>query len=792
MIGLCWILLGGRAVAATVDDFLPLRFTNAPNQVLPARLWVPKETELERKYPLVIFLHGAGERGSDNRLQLEAQTSPLVFVEPQNQARWPCFMLAPQCPNGVTWAGLTAGDTWGDPDGTGDFTAQPTWPLASVMGLLAQLTNSPLYSARIDTARLFITGLSMGGFGSWEAISRWPGVFRGAIPICGGGDPNLAPTIGAVRVWAFHAEDDSVVMVRRSRQMVAALRAAGPVVRYTEYPASLGIGHGSWIPAYGDPGLLPWLFGESRTLGGDGLYTEYFGNTNLSGTVRTRRVEPAPNLDWGATAPTGVTADRFSARLIGQLEITTPGRYVFRARADDRLSVWLDGTPLIEGIDGMTNGITQSRDLAAGRHELRLEYVELIQRAWFRLEYGREGEVLEPIPMDVLFSGISQVAAPVFEPSGGTYAGPQRVTLRCETPDAVIRYSTDGTLPNAQSPRYQQPIEVSAPRFLRAWATKTGMTNSPVVGADYQVTPAILAQPEDLVVLPGQNALLSVLAAGAGLVRYQWQYEGSDLPGANSQQLGLTNLQVNQSGRYSVRITDDSASLTSAPAFLFVGVKPAFVSRPQPQSVLLGDPATLSVEVGGTPPFTFTWRRNGSLFTNQTLFSPFSVLVLPKVDAALAAAYTVQVSNRAGATLTSTAVRVSLLADFDADGLADAWEVQYGLSTNEVATAEEDLDGDGMTNRAEYLAGTDPKNSDSRLRLDAVRLLSNPTQVELGFEALPNRSYRLWERNELGSGTWRFTADFPAGSNTHRAILRLPVTDGARVYYRLATPVAAE
>jgi len=254
----------GALRAATVDDLVAITFTNSTGQVLPYRLWVPSPLDPSRRYPLVLFLHGAGERGTDNRTQLAPNPDPLVFVAAENQARWPCFFIAPQCPAGQTWAGMTQGDRWGDMDGRGDFTPDPTWPMAATMAALSAMTNSGLYAEQIDLGRLYVTGLSMGGYGTWEAVSRWPGVFSAAIPICGGGDPERVGVVGSLPVWMFHAADDTVVPAVRSRQMTEALRDQGVTARLTEYPASLRIGHASWRPAYADPELLPWLFGAAN------------------------------------------------------------------------------------------------------------------------------------------------------------------------------------------------------------------------------------------------------------------------------------------------------------------------------------------------------------------------------------------------------------------------------------------------------------------------------------------------------------------------------------------------
>jgi len=113
----------------------------------------------------------------------------------------------------------------------------------------------------IDSKRLYITGLSMGGYGTWDALSRWPEKFAAAVPICGGGDPAYARRMKDVPIWAFHGDEDKAVKVQRSREMIEALKAAGATPKYTEYA---GVGHDSWTRTYSDPALFKWLFAQSR------------------------------------------------------------------------------------------------------------------------------------------------------------------------------------------------------------------------------------------------------------------------------------------------------------------------------------------------------------------------------------------------------------------------------------------------------------------------------------------------------------------------------------------------
>ena len=242
------------ATPITPEDFQARTFDDGAGHVLPYRLYVPRGVDPTRKVPLVLFLHGAGGRGTDNLHQLTDQAAPLVFVQPANQARWPVVMVAPQCPVDQQWVALP----WAAPSGKGQRPPLPTWPLAAAVALVDRLVAE---FPAVDAANLYVTGMSMGGFGAFDAAARYPGKWRAVVPICGGYDEDQVAALVGVPLWAFHAEDDPAVPVARTRDVIAALRARGGHPRYTEYPASAGHGHFSWNPAYGNPELLPWMFG---------------------------------------------------------------------------------------------------------------------------------------------------------------------------------------------------------------------------------------------------------------------------------------------------------------------------------------------------------------------------------------------------------------------------------------------------------------------------------------------------------------------------------------------------
>jgi predicted peptidase len=242
-------LSGGLMPCAQADDFRD-RFEVREFKNLKYRLLPPKEYDADQKYPLVIFFHGAGERGDDNEKQLVHGMAD--FASDDVMQNHPCFVAAPQCPDGVQWV-----DTpWTADSHT--MPKEPTLPMQLSLELIGVLEKK----FSIDANRIYVTGLSMGGFGVWDAIQRQPKRFAAAVPICGGGDPAYAKQIAHVPVWAFHGDQDTAVKVERSRNMIEAIKEAGGSPRYTEYP---GVGHNSWAATYANRDVYAWLFAQKRS-----------------------------------------------------------------------------------------------------------------------------------------------------------------------------------------------------------------------------------------------------------------------------------------------------------------------------------------------------------------------------------------------------------------------------------------------------------------------------------------------------------------------------------------------
>ncbi len=203
-----------------------------------------------RKYPLVIFLHGSGERGSDNEAQLK--WGVMNFASDEVMKMHPAIVIAPQCPANMGWSHFSNRDK-------NDLLLQPT--PSKPMELLMELIKQTVKKMPVDTNRIYITGLSMGGFGTFDAIERYPDLFAAAVPVCGGGDVSKASSISGLPIWIFNGAEDAAVNPILSMNMLVALTKAGAHPGFTQYPE---VGHFSWIGAYSDPAMMEWLFRQHK------------------------------------------------------------------------------------------------------------------------------------------------------------------------------------------------------------------------------------------------------------------------------------------------------------------------------------------------------------------------------------------------------------------------------------------------------------------------------------------------------------------------------------------------
>ncbi|MGQ9651877.1 MAG: prolyl oligopeptidase family serine peptidase [Phycisphaerae bacterium] len=193
-------------------------------------LYLPENYPSQDRWPLILFLHGAGERGDDIE-KVKIHGPPKLIAQGKH---FPFIVVSPQCPNGQWWD-------------------------IEVLGALLDRIERDY---KVDPDRIYVTGLSMGGFGTWALACAQPDRFAAIAPICGGGEPKLARQIAHVPAWVFHGDADNVVSVSRSKEMVEALKAAGGNVKLTVYPE---VGHDSWTRTYDDPALYDWFLSQRRS-----------------------------------------------------------------------------------------------------------------------------------------------------------------------------------------------------------------------------------------------------------------------------------------------------------------------------------------------------------------------------------------------------------------------------------------------------------------------------------------------------------------------------------------------
>ena len=199
----------------------------------PYAAYVPAEYTPQSAWPAILFLHGAGERGNDGRKQTTVGLPRIVREQPE---QFPCLVVMPQCRPEQKWD-----------------------PFMQDVAIACLDTVQRDY--RIDANRIVLTGLSLGGFGTWAIGARFPERFCALVPVCGGGDPTTASQLAKIPIWCFHGDADPVVPVQRSREMVHAVQNAGGQVRYTELA---GVAHNSWDPAYENPELIQWMLSQRR------------------------------------------------------------------------------------------------------------------------------------------------------------------------------------------------------------------------------------------------------------------------------------------------------------------------------------------------------------------------------------------------------------------------------------------------------------------------------------------------------------------------------------------------
>lgn len=223
---------------------------------LPYRMLMPFDYDSNKTYPVIFFLHGAGERGNDNQKQLIH--GGKLFANDSVRAKYAAFVVIPQCSVNDYWSNTLR--THDDKNKRSfDFVADG--PAGRTMEMLQELVTQVIDQYPVNKQQVYVGGLSMGGMGTFELVRRMPNTFAAAFPICGGANPLTAKQMKKTQWWIFHGAKDDVVPPYHSQNMYDALKKAKAKVKFTLYPNA---NHNSWDSAFKEPGLLDWLFGVRR------------------------------------------------------------------------------------------------------------------------------------------------------------------------------------------------------------------------------------------------------------------------------------------------------------------------------------------------------------------------------------------------------------------------------------------------------------------------------------------------------------------------------------------------
>lgn len=306
------------------------------------------------------------------------------------------------------------------------------------------------------------------------------------------------------------------------------------------------------------------------------------------------------------------------------------------------------------------------------------------------------------------------------------------------------------------------------------------------------VAPALVAiEPSSQQVRLGSNAVFTASVTSASLFTGQWRFDGNAIPGATNLTFVITNLPVAWEGAYHFVIANSFGSVTSAPVFLTVLVNPSTMVPPVSLTVPVGGDATFSFVIAGNPPpFYYQLRRSSTTLTNYSSNERTGFLTLSNVQTNQAGTYRVVVTNVANPSpgLTMPPVTLTVLADADGDGLPDVWESANGFSPNDATDAALDVDADGLSNRDEYLAGTNPRDGSNLLRVEQIEFSGELPAAIVRFVAQAGKTYSVQSRDLIGESPWTTLENIVAHATNRLVAVTNATTAGPTRIYRLATP----
>jgi predicted peptidase len=227
-------------------------YTDKNGEEMPYRLFLPAEYNPQKQYPLVLAFHGAGSRGNDNLKQLRPWVAG--WIDEQVQKEHPCIILMPQCPAKQQWVNVP----WKE----GSYQFKDV-PISKPMKLSKEIFDKVVKEYSVNKNRVYVMGMSMGGYGTWNFVMRFPKIIAAAVPICGAGDPSMAKKIKGIPIWAFHGDKDIVVPLSGSTDMIESMTSFKKnKARLTIYK---DVGHNSYELAWKEPELIDWLFSQKKT-----------------------------------------------------------------------------------------------------------------------------------------------------------------------------------------------------------------------------------------------------------------------------------------------------------------------------------------------------------------------------------------------------------------------------------------------------------------------------------------------------------------------------------------------
>ena len=240
--------------AQDTNLYKPEKFIRGTDTLL-YRILMPENFDKTKTYPVLLFLHGAGERGNDNQAQLIH--GGKLFLRPEVRANYPAIVIFPQCPEDSYWSNVKSSILNGKRNFEFEKGGKPTLAMKMVMSLMEQVKDLPY----TDNKRIYAGGLSMGGMGTFEILRRMRGEFAAAFAVCGGDNPENVRKYKNIPLWIFHGAKDDVVPPENSQIIADALKAKKADVKFTMYPEA---NHNSWDQAFAEPELLSWLFSHKR------------------------------------------------------------------------------------------------------------------------------------------------------------------------------------------------------------------------------------------------------------------------------------------------------------------------------------------------------------------------------------------------------------------------------------------------------------------------------------------------------------------------------------------------